>query len=66
VIPIGWDENAKTLTLDAREGSFPGMIQQRTFRIVTVGNDHGAGPAITAAADKEILYRGERIQVKLP
>jgi alpha-D-xyloside xylohydrolase len=66
VIPIAWDENAKTLTLDAREGSFPGMIQQHTFRIVTVGNDHGAGPAITAVADKEIVYRGKRIQVKLP
>jgi alpha-D-xyloside xylohydrolase len=66
VIPLRWDESAKTLTVDARQGSFPEIIQQRTFRVAVVGNGHGAGPAITASADKEIVYNGSKIQVKLP
>jgi alpha-D-xyloside xylohydrolase len=66
VIPIRWNDNAKTLTLDAREGSYPGMVQQRTLRIVTVTKGHGAGAAITAGADKEILYKGAKVEVVLP
>jgi hypothetical protein len=37
------------------------MVQQRTFRIVAVGSGHGAGPAVTAAADKQVLYTGAQV-----
>jgi alpha-D-xyloside xylohydrolase len=65
IIPIRWNNAAGTLTLGARQGSFPGMIAQRTFRIVLVGGSHGAGPAVSAAADKEVRYQGEQLDVKL-
>jgi alpha-D-xyloside xylohydrolase len=36
-IAMHWDDAAKTLTIGAREGSFPGMLKERTFRVVVVG-----------------------------
>ena len=37
VIPIHWDDASRTLTLGAREGSFPGMLRERTFELVLPG-----------------------------
>jgi alpha-D-xyloside xylohydrolase len=65
VIPIRWNESEGVLTLGEREGAFPGMVQQRMFRIVAVGSGHGAGPAVTAAADKQVLYTGTQVQINL-
>lgn len=32
-IPFAWDDAAKTLTIGARKGSFPGMLEKRVFRV---------------------------------
>jgi len=32
-IPLGWNDNSHTLTIGAREGSFPGMQQRRTILV---------------------------------
>lgn len=32
-IPVRWDESARTLTIGAQEGNFPGMLKKRYFRI---------------------------------
>jgi alpha-D-xyloside xylohydrolase len=65
VIPIRWDETSGVLTLGKREGVFPGMVQQRTFRLVVVRSGHGAGPAPTDAADKQVSYTGTQVQINL-
>jgi alpha-D-xyloside xylohydrolase len=39
-IPIRWNEARKTLTIGKREGSFPGMLKERTFEIVLVTKTH--------------------------
>ena len=39
-IPIRWDDATRTLTVGAREGSFPGMLQQRRFVVVVVDPAH--------------------------
>ncbi len=39
-IPLVWDESAATLTIGQRNGQYPGMAAQRTFRIVFVTPDH--------------------------
>ena len=66
VIPIHWDEKSSTLTIGAREGSFPGMLEQRTFRIVVVSDGHGTGIATSSEADATINYdgKGASVQVK--
>jgi alpha-D-xyloside xylohydrolase len=51
-IAMHWDEGAKTLTIGAREGSFPGMLKERTFKVV-VGT--GAGKAVRYLGEKVVV-----------
>jgi alpha-D-xyloside xylohydrolase len=62
-IPIEWKEDTKTLTIGERKGAFPGMLESRTFRIVFVGENHGAGIDAAAAADKTVTYTGQPLSV---
>lgn len=63
-IPINWNETKQTLTIGKRQGKFPGMMRERTFRIVFVSKDHGAGVANTAKPDQQVVYRGSKITVR--
>jgi alpha-D-xyloside xylohydrolase len=65
VIPIRWNDSASVLTIGRREGSFPEMVEKRTFRIVVVGSGHGVGEEVTSNSDKEITYQGAEIKVSL-
>jgi len=58
-IALHWDDAANRLTLGAREGTFPGMLPQHTFRVILVSANHGVGIDETATADKTITYTGE-------
>jgi len=53
-----WDDAARTLTLAARDGSFPGMLAKRTFHVDVVGKGHGVGIA-EGAAVTTVTYKGE-------
>ncbi len=55
-VPMHWDSKQSTLTIGDRKGEFPGMLKQRTFRVVFVHKDHGAGVAASAEADKIVKY----------
>jgi alpha-D-xyloside xylohydrolase len=63
-IALHWNDAAHTLTIGEREGSFPGMLTARTFRIVIVGKDHGVGVAPSPTANATVTYKGETLQVK--
>lgn len=63
VIPIHWDDASSTLTIGQREGEFPGMVKGRTFRIVFVGENHGAGWDVSSSFDKEVTYNGSQVEV---
>ena len=65
VIPIRWNESAGLLTIGGREGSFPGMVEKRAFRIVVVKSGHGIGGEMTGKADREIPYDGKEIKLNL-
>ena len=56
-IPMRWDDAGRTLTLGAREGSFPGMVQQRRIELV-VHDGNGGGPAFATAPAKAVTYTG--------
>ena len=58
-IAIHWDDAEHTLTMGAREGSFPGMLQNRTFKIVHVRQDFGVGMEFTEKPDSVIPYSGK-------
>jgi len=59
-IAFHWDDAKRQLTIDDRRGSFPGMLKERTFNVVIVGKDHGAGVEIADKPDRIILYQGNR------
>ena len=65
-ISFRWDDARQVLTIGDRQGDFPGMLASRTFRVVLVGEHHGAGIWPTANADKVVQYLGKQIMVTTP
>jgi alpha-D-xyloside xylohydrolase len=63
VIPMHWNDTAKTLTIGERKGTFPGMLEKRTFHVVFVGENHGGGIDSTSKPDKTIEYSGKQLIV---
>jgi alpha-D-xyloside xylohydrolase len=64
-IALHWNDAARTLTLGAREGSFPGMLAEHTFRVVVVGKGHGVGIGESGAVEATVSYKGAKAAVKL-
>jgi alpha-D-xyloside xylohydrolase len=62
-IPILWDDANRKLTVGARRGNFPGMLQRRTFRVVFVDDGHGVAIDLTAQPDKVVEYSGTQVTV---
>jgi alpha-D-xyloside xylohydrolase len=63
-ITFNWDDKKKSLTINDRNGSFPGMLESRKFNIVLVSNNKAVGDNTTAAVDKVIGYTGKKVVVK--
>ena len=57
-IAFHWNDAERTLTIGPREGSFPGMLKERDFRIVLVREDHGVGVGLESMPDRVIRYDG--------
>jgi alpha-D-xyloside xylohydrolase len=66
VTHLRWEDGSGTLTLSTREGAYPGMPEKQTFRVVLVGKAHGVGGEFTTKVDKELVYEGKELRVKLP
>ncbi|HEY8943566.1 MAG TPA: TIM-barrel domain-containing protein, partial [Polyangiaceae bacterium] len=65
-IPIRWSESAKTLTLGAREGTFPGVLASRTIQVVLVTGGKAVGWSLTPTPDKSVTYDGTALEVPIP
>jgi alpha-D-xyloside xylohydrolase len=63
-IPLTWDDKAGTLTIGERNGEFPGMVKDRTLRIVWVSDNHGSGADWMEKPDTIIKYTGEITTVR--
>ena len=63
-IPLLWDNAARTLTIGARIGSFPGMLAERTFRIVLVTPASASGYDKASADGRTVHYTGEAVAVR--
>jgi len=64
-VEFKWDDNNRTLTIGERKGEFPGMLKQRTFHVVVVGEKMGTGIEPTENPSKTIKYKGKKMNVKL-
>ncbi|MES2775654.1 MAG: TIM-barrel domain-containing protein [Bacteroidota bacterium] len=63
-ITFSWDDKKKSLTINDRNGSFPGMLQSRKFNIVIVSAIKSGGENNVAQPDKELSYSGKELVVK--
>ncbi|MCH8686630.1 TIM-barrel domain-containing protein [Pedomonas mirosovicensis] len=64
-IPMHYNEASGTLTIGAREGRFPGMLQSRTFRIRWITPERARSFEAHDAPDAIIAYSGTAMTVKL-
>jgi alpha-D-xyloside xylohydrolase len=62
-IPLRWDDRMHTLTIGDRQGQFPGMLENRTFHVVFVGQNHGVGVNAADEADKVVQYAGKSLTI---
>jgi alpha-D-xyloside xylohydrolase len=65
-ILLTWNDAARTLTIGAREGSFTGMLDERTFQVVLVTSDAPVGFSFAPVADATVTYSGEAMDVMIP
>lgn len=65
VVPLHWDDKTQKLTVGDRRGSFPGMADHKTFRIVFVTEGHGTGISSTQKPDATIEYDGKGISISV-
>jgi alpha-D-xyloside xylohydrolase len=60
---LSWNDATRTLTIGARQGTFPGMVAKRQLNVVLAAPGKNAG--LSAPADaKTILYTGQPAEVK--
>jgi alpha-D-xyloside xylohydrolase len=59
-ISFSWNDAKRQLIIDKRKGSFPGMLEKRSFQIVIVGKDKGNGLEISKTTDKVVRYQGTK------
>jgi alpha-D-xyloside xylohydrolase len=62
-ITLHWDDAAHTLTIGDRKGQFPGMLENRTFHVVFVRENHGVGVNPADEVDKVLQYSGKQVTV---
>jgi len=64
-IPITYNEALKTLTIGNRKGNFPGMLKQRTFRVISISQNKASALDLEKKPEGEVLYNGKEVNVKL-
>ncbi len=61
VIPLIYSEKTKSLTIGQRQGAFPGMLEERTFRIIWVTMDNKTGLDFDRKPDEVVRYDGTEL-----
>jgi alpha-D-xyloside xylohydrolase len=59
-IPLHWNDATHTLTIGERKGSFTGMLVNRTFNLIVVGENRGVGVEPTAQG-QTVQYSGGKV-----
>lgn len=62
-VSMHWDDAARTLTLGAAQGHYPGMAKRIAIRLVVVSEDRGNGMDISTAFDDTSVYHGELLRM---
>jgi alpha-D-xyloside xylohydrolase len=62
-IALRWTDASRTLSIGARQGSFPEMLASRTFQVVLVSASKAVGFSFSPTADKTVTYTGAAVDV---
>ena len=65
MIPFIYDEKTHTLTIGKRQGEFPGMLKERTIKVVWVTKDKKAKLDFNIKPDEILKYNGTEKSVKM-
>ena len=57
-IPITYNEQEHTLTIGNRQGTYPGMIKDRMFRVIWISKNHPVKLDFNTKPDAVITYEG--------
>ena len=63
-IDLQWDDAARTLTIGARKGTYPGMLEKRQFRLIFVDEAHPFAWNPDAPG-RPVQYDGQALTIKL-
>jgi len=61
IIPIAWNDHARQLILDNRQGSYPGMQHTKTVRVVLAAGKPFDPLAQETPGARTVLYQGHQI-----
>ncbi|SBW06412.1 TIM-barrel domain-containing protein [uncultured Dysgonomonas sp.] len=64
-IKFKWNDQNRTLSIENRNGEFPGMLKNRKFQIVLVDQLKGIGVENSLKIDKVVNYKGKEVSIKL-
>ena len=62
-IPLHWDDASRTLTIGKCQGSFDGMLEQRTFQFVVISKDAPVSFSFTPKVDRVVTYQQKEMRV---
>jgi alpha-D-xyloside xylohydrolase len=65
IIPVSFDDISKTLTIGERKGSFPGMLQERNFKIVWITENKPEPFVLNTKTSENIKYSGKEVTVTM-
>jgi alpha-D-xyloside xylohydrolase len=63
-IKINYNEQARTITIGDRKGSFPEMLKQRVFKIIRITPQQSKGLDFEAKEDQQVIYNGKSVTIK--
>jgi len=63
-IPLSWDESTGTLSIGARTGSFPKMLETREIRVVFVSPNAAVGHAPEVEGARVLTYDGRAVTMR--
>jgi alpha-D-xyloside xylohydrolase len=63
-IALHWNDQAQTLSIGERQGSFPRMLERRTFQVVVVKAGNGIGIGPTSLPDQTVSYDGKALVLR--
>jgi alpha-D-xyloside xylohydrolase len=63
IIPMHWDDTARTLTLGKAQGDYPGMPRKLQIRLAVMEGSTGAGSA-AATPNAGAVYEGATLHLR--